>query len=375
MQRSVPIGPSGVKPEALSVADAAKALGVSGRTIKRMIAAGELSAFRTRGGHLRIAIESVKAVKGESLRAVSNPSAVLQNRRERVEELNLEAQELRAERQLEDLRREQKEKESDRRAEAETLRQDQKDRARALVVDRQRIKRQETEEHERHRAAEEAQSRKERFVSSWLEVGLALIPDGAPAKARLDGASKLKDFLQECHPTNEMQLLRMVTATVSEALAPWRREQEVAAILEDARQLLPYAAREEWWELKAKQAALSAIDDLGDSASMEQIRTAAILAIKPVVVEYEAQQRAERVERQKANYLDHWFLYFQLSSYVHHLLTHEVIELEAGETNDDVVSALEPVARRHLNQHLTGMETRSEVLALLHDSVREEFNL
>jgi hypothetical protein len=303
------------------------------------------------------------------------------NRRERVEELNLEAQEFRAERQLEALRREQKEEECDRRAEAEAVRHERKDQARALVLDRQRIKREEAEERDRRRAAEETQSQKQRFVSSWLEVGLELIPEGVPAEVRLEVMSKLKEFLRECHLPTEMQMLRMVTATVMDALAPWQREEQIAAIVEDARQSLPYTARGlSWspteWDLRAKQAAFATIAELRDnSAGLEQIRTAAKVAVGTVVQEYEAHQQAEKTAKQKSQFLDHWFLNFGLSGYVRQLIHRDAIELEPGEQFQDVVSGLETDARKYLDQHLTGAETREEVLKLLREFVRAGFKL
>ncbi len=367
-------------PEALSVVDAAKALGVSGRTVKRMIEAGELSSFRTRGGHLRISIESVKAVKGESPRAVSNPSSVLQNRRERVEELNLEAQELRAERQLDALRREQEEEKTDRRAEAEALRQERTDQARALVLDRQRIEREEAEERDRRRAAKEAQSRKERIVSAWLEVGLALIPEGVPAEVRLDVVSKVEELLQECHLTQETQILRLVTATVADVLAPWQREQDITAIIEEACATLPFAAQGlSWspteWDLKARQACFGAIAELRDSGRLEQIRTAARLAVKGVLEQYQAQERAEKTARQKAQFLDNWFLRVELTDFIGRLLHEGAIELDAGERLQDVVDSLKPSTRRYLDRQLTGSEAREEVLKLLREFVRAKFKL
>ncbi|MFZ0361769.1 MAG: helix-turn-helix domain-containing protein [Terriglobales bacterium] len=368
--------------EAMSVAEAAASLGVSVPTVRQMVARGQLVAFRTPGGHLRFTSDSVRAAKGESLPVPPGrvPSSSLQNRRERVEELNLETTELRAERQLDALRREQEEEEADRRAEAESLRQERKDQARALVVDRQRIKREAAEERERRRAAEEAQSRQERFVSSWLGVGLALIPKGVPAEVQRDVVRKVEEFLQECKVTQEMQILRLVTATVADALSPWQREQEITTIVEEARQMLPYMARgvsgsPTVWDLKAKQAAFGSIAELEDSGSLEQVRTAARLAVQTVVEKYEAHELAEKTERQKAQLLDHWFLSCELTDFLGRLLHEDAIELDAGERLQDVVDGLKPATRRYLDQQLTGAETREEVLKLLREFVRAEFKL
>src|SRR5205809_55728 len=107
--------------ESCSVSEAARLLGVSIPTAKRMAADGQLEAFRTPGGHLRIVAESIEALReqGQRPRLVREASLVLHNRRERLEELTIEAQELRARRELEKLRREQAEDEEQRQAEAE----------------------------------------------------------------------------------------------------------------------------------------------------------------------------------------------------------------------------------------------------------------
>src|SRR5207249_702967 len=86
-----------------------------------MVADGQLEAFRTPGGHFRIVAESIEALReqGQRPRPVRDVSPVLHNHREHVEELTLEAQELRAKRELEKLRREQDEEEERRQAEAE----------------------------------------------------------------------------------------------------------------------------------------------------------------------------------------------------------------------------------------------------------------
>ncbi|MBI4165903.1 MAG: helix-turn-helix domain-containing protein [Acidobacteria bacterium] len=95
--------------ESHSVSEAARLLGVSIPTLKRMAVDGQLDGFRTPGGHIRIVAESIEALREPrrpQVRSVCDASPVLQNRRERLEELTLEAQEHRARRELEKLRRE-----------------------------------------------------------------------------------------------------------------------------------------------------------------------------------------------------------------------------------------------------------------------------
>ena len=106
----------------------------------------------------------------------------------------------------------------------------------------------------------------ERFVSSWLEVGfVALIPQGVPAEVRLRrGKQRWKGVPagMPSHPGNADYCDWLSLATVADALAPWQREQEIAAIIEDVlvKCSLITARGLSWsptvWDLKAKQAAL-----------------------------------------------------------------------------------------------------------------------
>jgi hypothetical protein len=87
-----------------------------------MVKEGALEGFRTPGGHVRVTAESIEAVKDQrhaTSRPVREASPVLQNRRDRLEELTLETQELRAKTELGKLRREEQEEAEQREAEAQ----------------------------------------------------------------------------------------------------------------------------------------------------------------------------------------------------------------------------------------------------------------
>jgi len=368
--------------EAMSMAEAAASLGVSVPTVRQMVARGQLVAFRTPGGHLRFTTDSVRAAKGESIPATAGRvlSSSLQNRRERVEELNLEATEFRAQRQLDTLRREQEQEEAERSAEAEALREERRNHTRAVVLDRQRAKREEAEQRSRRQAAEEAESQRERFVSSWLEVCLKELPAGVPPDLRLEVVNTLTAFLQECHLSEAQTIARIAVAKVADVLAPWQREQDIAAVIEEVCAALPSAAQGlSWspteWDLRARQGCFEAIAELRDSARLEQIRTAARLAVQGVLEQYQEHERAEKTARLKAQFLDNWFLRVELSDFVGRLLHEDAIELEAGERLEDVVDSLKPATRKYLDQQLTGSETREEALKLLREFVRAEFEL
>ena len=347
--------------------EAAAALGVSVPTVRQMVACGQLVAFRTPGGHLRFTADSVRAAKGESLPALAGlvPSRPLQNRRERVEDLNLEAKELRAERQLGALRREQEEEEADRRAEAEALGRNERTRLGLWWwTDNGSNVRKPKNASGTVRQRKRNSKRAVRFLMAGSRFGVD--PPGCscrgPARRGKQGGGVPAGM--PSHPGNAD--IATGSATVADALAPWQREQEIAAIIEDVRQMLPFTARGlSWsptvWDLKAKQAAFTSIVELRDSGSLEQIRTAARLAVKDVLEQYQDHERAEKTARRKAQFLDNWFLCVELTDFVGRLLHEDAIELDAGERLEDVVDSLKAATRKYLDQQLTGSETREEV--------------
>jgi hypothetical protein len=78
-----------------SAAEAPRLLRVSNPTLKRMCATRDIPCFKTSGGYLCIPVNGLKSIQGKAGGSTtSTPSSVLQSRRERVEELNLEGQEL-----------------------------------------------------------------------------------------------------------------------------------------------------------------------------------------------------------------------------------------------------------------------------------------
>ena len=93
-------------PEWVSISEAERLTGLSARTIKRMAAEGQLKSSRTPGSHMRVSRADVDRLLRRDAPASVSASSVLQNKRERVEELGLEARELRAQREIDKLREE-----------------------------------------------------------------------------------------------------------------------------------------------------------------------------------------------------------------------------------------------------------------------------
>jgi hypothetical protein len=78
-----------------SMAVAVRLLRVSIPTLKWMCATEDIPYFKSSGGHLCIPVNGLKNIQAKAGGSTtSTPSSMLQSRRERVEELNLEGQEL-----------------------------------------------------------------------------------------------------------------------------------------------------------------------------------------------------------------------------------------------------------------------------------------
>ena len=181
--------------ESCSAREAKRLLGVSIPTLKRMAADGPLESFRTPGGHLRVVAESIEAVRERRRqpRPLRDASPLLHNRRERLEELTLDAQELRARRELEKLRREETEEAEQRESEAEEREREQTERLKTLEVEQARIERQVMQEEERREAERELA----RFHARWLETATELL---SAKELRWLSAAQRKEMLDSSKP-------------------------------------------------------------------------------------------------------------------------------------------------------------------------------
>jgi excisionase family DNA binding protein len=108
------------QPEWISLPEATRLTGLSSRTLRRMVGEGQVKAVKTRGGHLRVSRDSVGSLLRPAAGGAFLASPVIQTRRERVEELRAEADELIAERQIKKLRAENAKEEQTARAESAT---------------------------------------------------------------------------------------------------------------------------------------------------------------------------------------------------------------------------------------------------------------
>ena len=271
------------------MSEAAAVLGVSIPTVKRMVAEGRLEAYRTPGSHLRILAESVDAMReGERVRPRSSRdvSPVLQNRREHLEELNLDVQEHRIRRELEELRAEDQEEADRRRAEAEAREREAAQRQQQLEVERERLERRKAED----RRQREAEQRLATFRTQWLEVAAHIVSEARYAWLTPTQRKEVLEALEaeiECRQPTEGHpyMADVMVHTLLAALEPFETERKAQErrqrLTEAALRKLPYSATDAEC-VQATTAVREALNRFDGVADEREMRVAAQEAIQPI---------------------------------------------------------------------------------------------
>lgn len=280
--------------DSYTASEAATMLGVSIPTLKRMVTEGRLKGFRTPGGHVRVAAESIEAVREP--RSLRSASPVLQNRREQIEETVLEAQALRARRDLAKLEQEQKDESDRREAAAEARRQEAAQRQAELRLERQRLDLQERQEmaREKQRQAEEARRREaERaladFRRRWQEQAtktLSTYPYGwlsqSQRKEVFDGLdTEIKKRQPSEDPIMAVIIARALAALVEPLEAERNAQERRQQVMAEALRRLPYQATEAE-QVRAADAIQQALERFDISTDLRALRIAAEEAVRPV---------------------------------------------------------------------------------------------
>jgi|SRR6267154_2417625 len=271
--------------EWVSISEAVRLSGLSTRTLKRMAEENRLNFSRSPGGHIRIARADLD---GLLRRQSSNPSApassVLHNRKERVEELVLESQELRAKRDLERMREEDEERERQR---AEVQRAEAVARELALAEQRSRrtseLERRKREQREAAAVRQQAEFDRHWFrwakdrlsILSWLSIEQRrTVIDEVSFEVRAHGPEEDVDAMEQ-----------VLSETIARVCAPWVFERDVKAkrekLLEESLWPLSWYATD---QEKARAAANArvAIAQIPLTAEDWEIRAALSAVIEPI---------------------------------------------------------------------------------------------
>lgn len=285
--------------ESLSVSEAAAALGISTPTLKRMVAEDRLDSFRTPGGHLRITMESIKDMREQRHarpRPMREASPVLQNRRERLEELTLEAQEHRARRELEKLRREEQEEAETLEAEAQAREDEAAERQAELEVERERLELEKAQEearqeHERAQERQKLQAAREAtaFRCRWAEKASEAVTayqyrwlSATQRKEMLDG---LEAEIAKRQPADDPRMGAIIVRTLEALVEPLRAARDTQErrqrLTEDALRSLHFMATEPD-KVQAAVAIREALRRFDDSTGVYEMRVAAQEAVRPI---------------------------------------------------------------------------------------------
>jgi excisionase family DNA binding protein len=294
----------------LSTGKAARALGVSADSVRRLCEAGSIQAETTSGGQWRVPMEEISRLKREGLPPIPRPLAT-RSRTSRTED-DREPDEdfpdvdhdigLLAEPSDETVQA------ADAvvrlRSEVEGLRL-KKERELALDFFRDRehaeAERQQAEaEEEAARAAEdEERQQRQRMTERWLEYALARIPwEAQGQEMEWTVHRKVKAALAGVDADeSDFVIRRLVDGVVASVLRPWTRHSEIEQAIAEAVGGLPLGASgfgiPTTWEERAGSAARAAVERLRPDAPMHEVAQAAATAVQAVAQEFAAHKAAE----------------------------------------------------------------------------------
>jgi hypothetical protein len=248
---------------------------------------------------LRILAESIEALREQRQvrpRPVRDASPVLQNRRERLEELTLEAQEHRARRELEKLRTEEQEEADRREAEAQAREEEAAQRQAELELEREQLefeKAQERARRDRQRDQEEQKREAERelaaFRCRWLEKASEAVAAyeyrWLLATQRKEVLEGLEAEIEKRQPADEPRMAAIIARSLQALAEPIRADRDAQErrqkLTNEALWSLPGSATEAE-KIKATAAIREALRRFGNFADVCEMRVAAQEAVQPV---------------------------------------------------------------------------------------------
>ena len=367
--------------QSYSVSEAAQVLRVSVPTLKRMIHAQELQAFRTPGKHLRITAESLERVQqGRPLRPVREVSPVLQNRRERVEELALEAQELRAGHEIRKLRQEDAAEARQKHEERQESARQAEQEAQRLELERQQFEIERQERAERARAEAALRDFRQRWLAHADKLlngflGAFFKYDWLTPHQRKEVAETLEAEIGKHGPDDEQRMSRIIQDTLASFVAPLEAQREIARRREHAvdRMMLKLSFKATDSErVRAEALAREALRQMPLDASADELLMKAQDAIAPISRAIQDREAREKREATRDQFIRSAFV--TVASYKQELRDQDEISRQDcsdqalwDEINEDV--------RDQLSRELTGDESPQEVEGLIRSIVDEAFDL
>jgi excisionase family DNA binding protein len=347
----------------LPVAEAARLTGYSVRTIKRMVAEGQIRSSRTLGNHMRVLRADLDGLLRQSSNSPVSVSSVLAAKREGVESVTIELQTERAKRELAKLRQEDAEAERQR---TETRRAESLANKRGLAELRlQRERDAERREREQHQA--EAERHQAEFERRWTRWAADRLFAWLSFDQRQCVLQMVEETVSTRGPEDEDAMQRLLVDAIARLCAPWAAEREAGAkrekLIEEITRRLPFGATDAE-KARATADARTALSQIPLTAGDLEIRAAVSTAVQPIEESVEARIAADKARqdeewKQKCR---KWRKDDLVSSGVQHVATY-IGRLHAeGEITIEACfdfewrRDLEKAAKKALQSELTGSE-------------------
>ena len=374
-------------PEWVSISEAERLTGLSARTIKRMAAEGQLKSSRTPGSHMRVSRADVDRLLRRDAPASVSASSVLQNKRERVEELGLEARELRAQREIDKLREEGAQAERaralDRRAHVLAQRR---------ALEEIQLQREQTA-HDREQ--EQRKRQREQWQRAWINGSIKVFPEWTSGEVQQILIDAIKSTLDNWDVDDSQEAIgEALECTIERVIAPRRAEREAVnkrdRLIERTISYLPLEATDAE-KTFAAMALRSVLAGLPVTASELEIQTAIRAALGPFrqVVDQrlheergragaEAKERfrllqenAEKQKRESAKKSLAWWAEMRVEGYLRELVNDGEVEPDAL-VDTKWLKELKAEVRERIERNFDGEEDRETAMEIASEVVDRE---
>ena len=304
-----------------TLGEAEKATGIPRTRLDHACRVARLPYRRSEAGARLLSHEVVEKLRKDGLKSfprpydpiassneqVASPSGVTQGtglmaQRERVEQKRGEIEEMRVNRDLRQLREQERQEKAERRAAAVAEQQARAEKHAQAQRQIQQLRLEEArqaEAREQEARKSEAHRRRQQWETSWLDYAMKSLPSDVPRSLELDVHQAVSELLAKLDAQQPEPLIqRLIQAAIDKALQPWHKRKEIEKIIEEARNQLPvhvksWSSTPNEWEARAMRAAADAIAQLGDDPPLAEIRAAAAEAGNKVRAEYEAWKAGE----------------------------------------------------------------------------------
>ena len=148
--------------------------------------------------------------------------------------------------------------------------------------------------------AKQAEQRRLRWMQRWTQYALNSMPYDSRREVELEVHTAVHEALSVLQPSQPDAITRrLVDATVHRALRPWTRKLEIEHALKAGMSRLAWDVRcgSEYAPLKQRawDAAIAAVRKLREEASYNEMETAAMQAVQPMIREYDHQLACQRI--------------------------------------------------------------------------------